>query len=109
MYWVFTEGIKLQDVDIKYTRFFVKKYSFKWLFLALGAKASVFSHNISDVLFFVIPDVLNVNLWHGRPIKKIGYDSSVERKWIKDKSELFIPLPYDEWDYVLAHDSEHKK
>ena len=85
------------------------KYTLRWFFYAINSKAWIFSHDVSDVFPIPFPFILKVNMWHGRPIKKIGFDSVIEKKWINTKIRLKIPLPYGDWDLVVAHDSEHAR
>ncbi|MBB4866410.1 CDP-glycerol glycerophosphotransferase [Pseudomonas nitritireducens] len=88
---------------------FIRKYSVRWFLTIFNSRCLVFSHDSTDITPIPPPWSIKINLWHGRPIKSIGFDSKVEQRWIELKSRLNIPLPYIEWDYVFAHDAEHVK
>lgn len=79
---------------------------YRWSFDAIWAvvRAPIFfvSHNVTDV-FPVIPQRgIVINLWHGTPIKKIGFDSLKEREWIDDFQNSGRTLPYQRWNYFVA-------
>jgi len=84
----------------------VHKHSLENMKLALKSGYIFITHNIDDVFPSVRKDATVVNLWHGTPIKKIGYDSKVENKWIRNKRLTFRKIPYVLWDYVIvSHES----
>ena len=83
----------------------VIKNSFKAFFLAMRAKYYFFSHNIEDIFYFKRKNTIAVNLWHGSPLKKMGFDTEVDLKWIKRRKKLGLKIPYEKWDYlVVAHE-----
>ncbi|MBM1105255.1 CDP-glycerol glycerophosphotransferase family protein [Aurantibacter crassamenti] len=60
------------------------------------------SHNIKDIYPVVPKRAVVINLWHGTPIKKIGFDSLKEQEWIKRLQNSGRKLPYDRWDYFIS-------
>ena len=51
-------------------------------------KTIIYTHNPTSDIFPIIPNgVRKINIWHGMPIKTIGYDSEIEKKWIDNKSK----------------------
>ncbi|MFS4455321.1 CDP-glycerol glycerophosphotransferase family protein [Maribacter sp. 2304DJ31-5] len=78
------------------------KWSFNTFWAVLRASFFFMSHNVSDI-FPVIPKrAVLINLWHGTPIKKIGFDSLRERVWIERLQKSGRKLPYEKWDYFIA-------
>ncbi|WP_299212987.1 CDP-glycerol glycerophosphotransferase family protein [uncultured Aquimarina sp.] len=82
------------------------KCSYKWnlktVFLVLRAKVIIISHNIKDVFPFITRRTSVINLWHGTPIKTIGFDSKKERVWIDKYIQEKRVLPYEKWDYFIT-------
>jgi CDP-glycerol glycerophosphotransferase (TagB/SpsB family) len=77
-----------------------KKYSFKSILLGVRAQYSIFVHsNFVDCMPFLNNKQTKlIQLWHGSPIKKIGYDTEIIRKnksFDKFKYTLF-PFLYEE-------------
>lgn len=74
--------------------------------LALKCGHVFVTHNVEDIFPVLRRDAVVVNLWHGTPLKKIGYDSIVEQRWIRRKRLALRKIPYDIWSYVVvAHES----
>lgn len=84
-------------------------YSLKNLLLSLQASYYIFTHNIHDIYPSVRKNTVKINLWHGSPLKKIGFDSIVENRWIKKRRILKLKLPYQEWDYLVVSHEFFKK
>lgn len=80
----------------------VKRDSLKCFILAMKARFYVFTHTISDVFYFKRKNCIAINLWHGSPIKRMGYDSNIDMKWIKFRKKLGLAIPYDSWDYFVV-------
>lgn len=85
-----------------------KGYSclYRWSLSALWAviRAPFFfiSHNVKDIYPIVPRRSIVINLWHGTPIKHIGFDSLKEQVWIANLIRAGRPLPYERWDYFVA-------
>ena len=79
---------------------------YRWSLEAFWAvvRAPVFfiSHNIKDIYPVVPRRGVVINLWHGTPIKQIGFDSLKEQEWIGNLIRSGRPLPYERWDYFVA-------
>lgn len=78
-----------------------KKNSFKALKKLLKAKTIIYTHNPEDIFIAIPKRVYKVNIWHGMPIKPIGYQSKIERKWLKNKNKF-----YDKNDTVVVNNSQ---
>ena len=103
--WIADNKKVFDDIKQKGINNVVMKDSFHAFLLAMQAKYFVFSHNIHDVFYFKRSDTIAINLWHGSPLKKLGYDSKVENKLIKRRKALHLKVPYELWDYlVVAHE-----
>lgn len=78
-----------------------KTYSIKSILLGLRAKYSIFvqSNNADNLLFLNNSKTKNIQLWHGTPLKKIGFDD----KLVKDSESKikFIAFPFLEAKYDL--------
>ena len=60
-------------------------YSLSGVYHCLFARCFVVSHGVYDLIPVLMPGVSVVQLWHGIPIKKIGYDSD---QWSSDGGNL---------------------
>ncbi len=79
-----------------------------WVKLAKTKDAFV-THNTSDVALVKHRGLIVHNLWHGVPIKKIGFDSKIEREWLMKKIRSGECTPYEEWDVIYAQSEFHKQ
>lgn len=79
------------------------------IFLALRAKVFIITHNIKDIIYLKPNGCKVINIWHGSPIKKIGFDSRVEKKWIDKLQSRGQALPYHLWDFFIAENEVFKK
>lgn len=77
----------------------VKKGSLKSVFYALTSRLSIVTHGLRDIGPFVNLKTVVFNVWHGAPLKKIGYHSkmTLERKRLKNISRA--------WDYFVVPSS----
>lgn len=73
----------------------VKKWSLDWIKVTLRATYYVVTHSQSNISPFKCSDVKIINLWHGSPLKKMGYDSSIDRNNARTKQ-------YKQWDLIIA-------
>ncbi|KZW98856.1 hypothetical protein JL49_20915 [Pseudoalteromonas luteoviolacea] len=73
-----------------------------WKNKVAHCKAAFFTHGIHDIAPSLPKDTLKVNLWHGIPLKKMGYDSEVDLKAIRRRKCLLLSDVYQSWDYLLA-------
>lgn len=89
------------------------KYSLRGLYYSLVAKVYGFSGGLQDINFFTSKNAVALNLWHGIPIKKIGFDtvnSKHLRRYFEDTQNIFkkiwirikFPIFYVKYDFVLA-------
>jgi CDP-glycerol glycerophosphotransferase len=106
-YWVAhstAEARELRSKELPAVRKFSPSY---WLVL-IRTKRIFITHNVSDVVPTKLCFLEVHNLWHGVPLKKIGFDSNIEKKWLISKTEAGDRTPYEDWDVVYAQ-SEHQK
>ncbi|MEO9893559.1 CDP-glycerol glycerophosphotransferase family protein [Aurantibacter sp.] len=80
----------------------VYKWSFQALWVVVRASKWIISHKGADVFPFTPKRTVIINLWHGTPIKKIGYDSLKEREWIDNILKSGRKLPYERWNYFIT-------
>ena len=70
----------------------------------LRAKYAVMSNGISDFKHAFLGRAVFINLWHGVPLKKIGYDDYYEKNWDSKKQafrDKLINVPLGK-QYVVA-------
>lgn len=73
----------------------VYKWTIEALVLVLKAKYFFVTHGKINVFHFKRKSTILVNLWHGNPIKKVGFDSLVDNhKYVQKISQ--------EWDLLLT-------
>ena len=66
----------------------ITRFSLKTFILLLKSKTIIYTHSPTTDIFPIIPcDIKKINIWHGMPIKSIGYDSNIEKVWINNKSK----------------------
>ncbi|WP_291492948.1 CDP-glycerol glycerophosphotransferase family protein [Desulfurella sp.] len=69
----------------------VIKIGFGMFFKAIKAKFFITTHNFQDVYYVKNKKTLVINLWHGTPLKKMGFDAFIDAKkfYLKKKLGLF--------------------
>jgi CDP-glycerol glycerophosphotransferase len=78
-----------------------KTYSIKSILLGLRAKYSIFVHsnNVDNLLFLNNSKTMKIQLWHGTPLKKIGFDDKLAKQ--KQSKLKFLLFPFFETKYDL--------
>lgn len=76
----------------------VKRNSFKLLYILAKAKYTFVTHSFSDFGVIAIKSCPVINLWHGIPIKKMGYDSKNDI----DLFSLDLINPYKTNDFLIS-------
>lgn len=92
------------QIPIGFSGPYVLRNSFKWFISVLGARTFIISHVVNDIFPVKPKNVRCINLWHGEPLKLIGYQSNVEYSWLKNK----IKTDYDDWDYIVVNNDRFK-
>ena len=82
------------------------RWSFSTFWAVVRAPLFFISHNVKDIYPIIPQRGVVINLWHGTPIKKIGFDSLKERVWIENIIRSGGKLPYDRWDYFVTASPE---
>jgi CDP-glycerol glycerophosphotransferase (TagB/SpsB family) len=77
---------QLQSMDLPV----VFLYSFKGVYTVLRASKSYLSHQLDDINGALIGGSKIIQLWHGMPLKKIGYRGDWTDNDIKGKFKVFI-------------------
>lgn len=106
VYWVAKRNCEFQLLCKDYDNV-VLMYSFKYWYLLMRSYKFHITHNVTDVFFVKPRGVYVVNHWHGIAIKKIGFDSFVERSWLNAKLAVRDRLPYDDWDLFYCQSYYH--
>ena len=71
-------------------------------FALQNCNAVCFTHSEKDISPYIPKSKIRINLWHGSPIKKMGFDSPIDKKWLKKFQYLPFKNPYQRWDYILV-------
>lgn len=94
---------------------FLYLYSWKGLWILLRAKYLVLSHQVNDIFPPLHGGKKIIQLWHGTPLKKIGYDSddtfNSKTKVILKRVfyTIFPHLYYMKADYVIVAADNQKR
>jgi CDP-glycerol glycerophosphotransferase (TagB/SpsB family) len=94
--------------------------SLKGIFYALRAGVYIFNINVhSDISLFLSRGAKKINLWHGIPVKKGGYDVDIKGNyfydlyrgnvWKKISRYFSFPWEYDRCDVVISTSEKTKK
>lgn len=83
------------------------RYSMKTLELVVSAKFYLINHHINNIFPYVRKQTIVINLWHGSPLKKMGFDSNapIDRGLNPLIDKLFYYYRPARWDYIcVAHE-----
>ncbi len=79
------------------------KYSFRSVYYALRAQFYFFFTTAANINFWASGGAIKVNLWHGVPIKTIGFDIKNDPMYNASFTSRFLyPHHYTRSDYVLS-------
>lgn len=79
----------------------VLKLNYKIFLTAIKARIFITTHNYQDVFFVKNKKTCVINLWHGTPLKKMGFDSKVDSKRLYFKEKFGIN-EYKKIDYLCV-------
>jgi len=99
------ELVKAKGYEVYYT------YSLKSILLGLRTKCSIFVqlNNVDNIPFLNNNRTLQIQLWHGTPLKKIGLDDTLHKyRRLKIKYIIF-PFLEQKFDYMITQSNEDKK
>ncbi|MFB5166677.1 CDP-glycerol glycerophosphotransferase family protein [Parageobacillus toebii] len=105
-YWLTkNKGLVQKNKDKK----FVYLYSLKGFYLLIRANIVVLTHHLDDLFPPLMGGCKIIQLWHGTPLKKIGYladgwgeRSKLENLIIKFLFKCFPYLEYNKCDYLIT-------
>jgi CDP-glycerol glycerophosphotransferase (TagB/SpsB family) len=117
--WVSTNRNVIKELRMKRYRAY-SLCSLKGIFYALRAGVYIFNINIhSDIFLFLSSGAKKINLWHGIPVKKGGYDVDIKGNyfyelyrgnvWKKISRYFSFPWEYDRCDVVISTSEKTKK
>jgi len=91
-------------------------YSIKGFLLSMRARAVVVSTGLGDVNRYAIGRARKVQLWHGTPLKKIGFDDRITMRWqeqetakIERISRSMLPFLRAQYDLIISPSEEVSK
>tara|TARA_B110000467_G_scaffold55832_1_gene51182 strand:+ start:7006 stop:9000 length:1995 start_codon:yes stop_codon:yes gene_type:complete len=110
------ELVWVTDNKITYNELMQKKYpvimknSLKCSYYAANAKFYFITSELFDCFYFINPETKLVQLWHGIPIKKINYDSKVDKERLIKKEKYFSSnYLYNRIDYFICENKSQIK
>lgn len=107
--WITQDDDIIKELDEKGYEVY-RVYSLKSILLGLRAKCSIFvQSNSSDCMFFLNnKNTKLIQLWHGIPLKKIGFDNNlIDHNDIKIKKRTSIfPFLEEEYDLIISSSIE---
>jgi len=88
-------------------------YSLKGLYYLLRAKVWIYTHETTDLTFWLSRKVFKVNLWHGIPLKVIQHDRENNKYYIASKLKkvlykVIAPWVYEGANLVLVPSNDKK-
>ncbi len=92
----------------------VYKYSVKGLYFSLISKVIVVTHSVqTDTIGFANNSrKVTVQLWHGIPIKKIGYDDKYgygRKSLLKEIKNRIFPFEKDQFSLIISSSDQDKR
>lgn len=99
--WISSDREEARDLRKKGYRCYYR-WSLGAFWSVIRAQLFFVSHTVKDIYPIVPNRGTIINLWHGTPIKQIGFDSLNERIWIEEMLRSGRTLPYERWDYFVA-------
>jgi len=87
------------------------RYGIKAIYLGLKAKYSIFvqANDVDNMLFLNNDNTQQIQLWHGTPLKKIGFDTFTNHKQSNRIKSFLFPFLHDNFDLMIAMSKEDKK
>jgi len=108
VYWIATTKetyIALQEKGIPV----IYRNSFLCAKLAAKANAYFLTSGLLDVFWFINKKTLLIQLWHGTPIKRIGFDTAVDtQRLLKAKKNFGNNYQFERYDYLIIEDNKYK-
>jgi CDP-glycerol glycerophosphotransferase (TagB/SpsB family)/GT2 family glycosyltransferase len=88
----------------------IMKNSLKSSYYAANAKFYFITSELFDCFYFINSETKLVQLWHGIPIKKINYDSKVDKIRLSKREKYFSSnYLYNRIDYFVCEDESQIK
>lgn len=79
------------------------------VYYAMNSEYFFVTHSQDDIVPIKGKNTKIVNLWHGSPLKLLGFDSNVSLKNIRIKKLFKLKLEYNTWDYFIVASDIWKK
>lgn len=74
------------------------------------AKALFLTSGLLDIFWFVNSQTTVIQLWHGTPIKKIGFDTPIDTKRLeKTKNTFGKDYQFDRYNYLIIEDKKYSE
>ena len=98
-FWVGNDEVKSCEPN---SNVIIKYGSLKHIYLGFISKAYFITHTINDVFYFKPNGCVVVNLWHGMPVKMMGYDSSIFVNNNRFRHLLGLLPEFAKWDFFTC-------
>lgn len=81
-------------------------YTWRGIYACLIAGIWLFDHSTDDITYYLSGGVITINLWHGMPLKKVGWDDHFSKwlyatGWRKPAYRLVLPWFFESYDLML--------
>lgn len=107
-YWIASDSTIYEELKIKNIPV-IKKGSLRAAFYASRASAYFVSSSVMDVFYFISDQTILIQLWHGVPIKYIGYDSKFDSDGLTRTDKTFgFNYTYQRFNYFIIEDERYK-
>jgi CDP-glycerol glycerophosphotransferase len=96
--------VQSKDYEVYY------KYSLKSILFGLRAKYSIFvqSNNADNMLFLNNSKTKQIQLWHGTPLKKIGFDVDFNQSKLSNLKLSLFPFLNNKLDFMISMSDKDK-
>ncbi len=79
----------------------VLKINLNMFFIAQKARFFITTHSLEDVYYVKNKNTILINLWHGTPLKKMGFDSKVDAKKFSLQKKLGL-FKHEKIDFLCV-------
>lgn len=86
-----------------------KTCSFRGIWFSLCCGCVILSCDLTDVNYYATTGALEIQLFHGIPLKKIGYDTNTKYRILNKIRNLFLPYINHQADFYIATSPEVQK
>lgn len=106
--WILTGKESAEQISflkVKYKNLiFIKRNAFDGFLFLFSARCLFVTHSYKSAFRILPKQITVINLWHGFPYKKMGFDATVDKVTYQDGSNV-----YERYNYIIAPSNLAKK